>query len=58
MWTPGVFAHDDTELSTNDATNLLDLQRDIFLDKIKNDPGYTNLSLAEKILTTIEEIKS
>ena len=58
MWTPGVFAHDDTELSINDTTNLLDLQRDIFLDKIKNEPGYTNLSLAEKILTTIEEIKS
>ena len=57
MWTPGFFAHADVEVISNEADNLLDLQRDRFLSLVSQNQSYTNLGLSKKILELIEGIK-
>ena len=56
MWTPGFFAHDEIEVSTNASNNLLDIQRDTFLSHVERKSGYTNLPLSKKILEFVDGI--
>ncbi len=57
MWTPGFFAHDEVEVSTNSPDNLLDIQRDTFLSHVRDDSGYANLDLSKQILNFIDRIR-
>ena len=57
MWTPGHFAHEDIEVSTNAANMLLDLQRDSFLSHVKHKDGFNNLKLSSKILSLIDSVR-
>tara|TARA_B100000674_G_C37935986_1_gene960306 strand:+ start:1488 stop:2330 length:843 start_codon:yes stop_codon:yes gene_type:complete len=56
MWTPGHFAHEDVEVSTNAASMLLDLQRDNFLAMVDKGECYNNLSLSSRILDFLDGI--
>jgi len=57
MWTPGFFAHDEVEVSSNAANNLLDIQRDNFLSLVDNNMDYNNLDLSKKILKFIDGVR-
>ncbi len=57
LWTPGFFAHEEMEVSTNADRMLLDVQRDSFLSHINNNTGYNNLELSKKILSFIDEAR-
>lgn len=54
LWTPGFFAHEELEVSTNAASMLLDVQRDNFLSHVNENCGYNNLDLSKKILSFID----
>ena len=57
MWTPGLFAHEEIEVTTNAASKLLDMQRDSFLSHVRDNTGYNNLELSKRILGFIDEAK-
>jgi len=57
MWTPGLFAHEEIEVTTNVDSKLLDIQRDTFLAHVRNNTGYNNLGLSGKILQIIDEVR-
>jgi len=56
IWSPGRLILDDDEIKKEDS-KLVDIQRDIFLTHIEKNSEFSNLDMAGKIMSIIEELR-